>query len=48
MKNGPANVYRSIGQRRRTISAVRLRRLGERETGTERLEKAVAAYSAAL
>ena len=34
--------------RARTISAIALSRLGERENGTARLEEAVAAYRAAL
>ena len=42
------SVCRSTGRRRRTISAMRLSELGERETGTARLEEAVAAFRAAL
>ena len=47
-RNGPASACRSTGRRRRTTSATRLRRSGERESGTARLEEAVAAYRAAL
>jgi hypothetical protein len=46
-RNGPASERRSIGRRRRTILASLLR-LGERESGTVRLEEAVAAYRAVL
>ena len=41
-------MFRSIGRRRRTISAMRFVALGERESGTARLQEAVAAYHAAL
>ena len=44
----PRERSRSTGRRRRTISAMRFRRLGNVGTGTERLEEAVAAYRAAL
>ena len=47
-RNGRASGCRSTGRRRRTISAMRSRALGERESGTARLEEAVAAYRAAL
>ena len=47
-RNGPASACRSTGPRRRTISATRSAALGERESGTARLEEAVAAYRAAL
>ena len=39
---------RWTGPWRRTISAMRFRALGERESGTARLEEAVAAYREAL
>jgi hypothetical protein len=39
---------RSTGQRQRTTSALALENLGERESGTARLEEAVAAYRGAL
>ena len=42
------NAFRSIGPGRRTISAMRFQSLGGRESGTEKLEEAVAAYRAAL
>ena len=47
-RSGRASGFRSTGRRRRTISATRSRALGERESGTARLEEAVAAYRAAL
>ena len=47
-RNGRASACRSTGRRRRTTSATRSRRSGERESGTARLEEAVAAYRAAL
>ena len=47
-RNGRASACRSTGRRRRTTSATRSRTLGERESGTARLEEAVAAYRAAL
>ena len=47
-RNGRASGFRSTGRRRRTISAMRFQTLGERESGTARLEEAVAAYRAAL
>ena len=47
-RNGRASGFRSTGRRRRTISAMRSETLGERESGTARLEEAVAAYRAAL
>ena len=47
-RNAPASACRSTGRRRRTISAMRSATLGERESGTARLEEAVAAYRAAL
>ena len=47
-RNGRASGCRSTGRRRRTTSATRFRRSGERESGTARLEEAVAAYRAAL
>ena len=47
-RNGPASACRSTGPRRRTISAMRSRRSATRESGTARLEEAVAAYRAAL
>ena len=47
-RNGPASACRSTGRRRRTTSATRSGRSGERESGTARLEEAVAAYRAAL
>ena len=47
-RNGPASACRSTGPRRRTTSATRSGRSGERESGTARLEEAVAAYRAAL
>ena len=47
-RNRRASGFRSTGRRRRTISALRSRTLGERESGTARLEEAVAAYRAAL
>ena len=47
-RKGRASGCRSTGRRRRTISAMRSRALGERESGTARLEEAVAAYRAAL
>jgi exonuclease VII small subunit len=47
-RNGPASACRSTGPRPRTTWASRSRALGERESGTERLEEAVAAYRAAL
>ncbi len=47
-RNGPASGCRSTGPRRRTTSASRSGRSGERESGTARLEEAVAAYRAAL
>ena len=40
-RNAPASVCRSNGRRRRTTSAARLRRSGERESGTARLEQAI-------
>ena len=46
-KNTGASACRSTGRRRRTISASRFE-LGERESGTARLEEAVAAYRDAL
>ncbi len=46
--SGCASVSRWTGPRRRTISALRFRALGERESGTARLEEAVSAYRAAL
>ena len=45
---GRAIRSRGNGLARRTISALRLRGSGERESGTARLEEAVAAYRAAL
>ena len=47
-RNARASGFRSTGRRRRTISALRSWTLGERESGTARLEEAVAAYRAAL
>ena len=47
-RNIRASGFRSTGRRRRTISAMRSLTLGERESGTEKLEEAVAAYRAAL
>ena len=47
-RNGRASACRSTGRRRRTTSATRFETLGERESGTARLEEAVAAYRAAL
>ncbi len=47
-RNERASGFRSTGRRRRAISASRFGRLGERESGTARLEEAVAAYRAAL
>ena len=47
-RNGRASGCRSTGRRRRTTSATRFGRSGERESGTARLEEAVAAYRAAL
>ena len=47
-RSGPARSFRSTGQQRRTISARRSRRLGERDSGTARLEEAVEAYQLAL
>ena len=47
-RNGRAIGCRSTGRRRRTTSALALATLGERESGTARLEEAVAAYRAAL
>ena len=41
-------VCRSIGPRPKTISALRSQRLGERESGTARLEEAVSAFREAL
>ena len=47
-RNGRASACRSTGRRRRTTSATRSGRSGERESGTARLEEAVAAYREAL
>ena len=47
-RSGRASGFRSTGRGRRSISALRSRALGERESGTARLEEAVAAYRAAL
>ena len=47
-RKGRASACRSTGRRRRTTSAPRSRGSGERESGTARLEEAVAAYRAAL
>ena len=41
-------MFRSTGPATKTISALRSRTLGERESGTARLEEAVAAYREAL
>ena len=47
-RSGPASGCRSTGRGRRTTWAPRSATLGERESGTARLEEAVGAYRAAL
>ena len=47
-RNARANAYRSTGRTTQNNLGNALVALGERETGTARLEEAVAAYRAAL